>query len=183
MADMKRYLALLRGVNVGGKGKVKMAELRDALSAAGLSDVRTYIQSGNIIFTSGITDSGKLAAMIRQMVQKEFEVETGVALFTRGEWSRIIAAAPDWWGVEKAWRHNLLIMIKPYRMSDVLAALGNLKPDIESVQPGKGVFYQSLSLEKFGRTSSSRLVSSPVYKRMTIRNYNTVMRLGSLLEE
>ena len=183
MAAMKRYLALLRGVNVGGKGMIRMAELRDALAAAGLSDVRTYIQSGNVIFSSGVTDTGRLTALIKKAIRQSFNLDVDAAVFPQAEWGKIISAAPDWWGVEKTWKHNLLVMIEPYRMQDVLEAIGNLKPDIESVQPGKGVLYQSLSLAKFGRTSSSKLVGTPVYKRMTIRNFNTAMKLKSLLEE
>ncbi|MBI5869380.1 MAG: DUF1697 domain-containing protein [Actinobacteria bacterium] len=181
---MNRYIAFLRGINVGGNTLIKMAELKDALTAAGLAEVRTYIQSGNVIFSSDIGDADKLASSIRSTIRKRFSHKVDVAVFTADEWQRIIAAAPDWWGVDPEWKHNLLITIKPFDMKDVVEAIGELKPDIEAVEAGDGVLYQSLSLKYFGRTNTGRkLVSNPVYKKMTIRNYNTATKLGAMLAE
>jgi uncharacterized protein (DUF1697 family) len=175
------YLALLRGVNVGGKGMVKMAELKDALSANGLSGVQTYIQSGNVIFSSSTTDTDVLASLIATLIQKKFKLSVDVAVFTKDEWQHIIDAAPTWWGKDQTMKHNLLIMIKPYSMEDVISAIGDLKPEVEAIEPGDGVLYQSMSIKLFGRTSTSKLISNPVYKKMTIRNYNTATKLLSLL--
>lgn len=59
--------------------------------------------------------------------------------------------------------------------------VGELKPDIETIEPGNGVLYQSMSLKMFGRTTTGKLVSNPIYKKITVRNYNTVTKLFSLL--
>ena len=180
---MRTYLAFLRGINVGGNALIKMAELKDALTAAGLADVQTYIQSGNVIFSHTEKDTDKLASLIKSSIRKKFKLTVDIAVFTKAEWLKIIEAKPDWWGLNPEWKHNLLIMIKPYAMKDVVEAMGDLKPDIEAVEPGDGVLYQSLSLKYFGRTTTgSKLVSNPVYKKMTIRNYNTATKLGDLLE-
>jgi uncharacterized protein (DUF1697 family) len=72
-------------------------------------------------------------------------------------------------------------MIGSHDMTDVVQAIGSLKPDIEAMAPGQGVLYQSMSRELFGRTTTGKLVSSPIYKQMTIRNYNTVTKLLTLL--
>jgi uncharacterized protein (DUF1697 family) len=180
---MTRYLAFLRGVNVGGKGLIKMAELRDALAAAGLADVRTYIQSGNVIFESGVNDRRKLVRKIKSTIEKDLGLPVDAALFTADQWQRAIEAAPSWWGADETWKHNLLILIEPYDIEEVLADIGELKPGIEKIEPGKDVIYQSLSLEKFGRTSSGKLASKPSYQRMTVRNRNTARKLLSLLRE
>ncbi len=178
---MNSYVTFLRGINVGGKALIKMSDLRDALTAAGLSDVRTYIQSGNVLFSSGVNDKKALASSLNAAIRDAFGLDVDVALFTATEWRRIIEAAPDWWGADQSWKHNLLIAIEPYGAKDVMAAAGELKPEIEAMQPGKGVVYQSLSKAQFGRTTASRLISSPVYKKLTIRNYNTARKLQSLL--
>jgi len=178
---MTTYLALLRGVNVGGKGMIKMAELRDALAGGGLSEVKTYIQSGNVIFSSGINDTDELSALIKSTIRKRFGLDVDVAVFTRSQWKRIIDSAPGWWGADSEWKHNLLMMIKPYKAKDVIAAIGDLKPDIEAIEPGRGVLYQSLSVSRFGRTNSSKLVGKPVYKKITIRSYSTANKLQALL--
>jgi hypothetical protein len=68
-------------------------------------------------------------------------------------------------------------MIKPFTMEEVMSAFDGLKEDIESVQAGKGVVYQSVCFAKFGRTKSGKLAAHPVYKKMTVRNYNTATKL------
>jgi uncharacterized protein (DUF1697 family) len=159
-----------------------MADLKEALTEAGLTDVRTYIQSGNVLFTADERDDEKLGQLIKQTILQRFSFTVDVAVFSEAEWRAIIKAAPAWWGQDKTWKHNLLIMIKPFTMEEVMGAFEGLKPEIESVEAGKGVVYESVSLEKFGRTKTSRLVMNPVYKKMTIRNYNTATKLLLLLE-
>ena len=168
---------------MGGNAPIKMAELKDALTSAGLADVRTYIQSGNIIFSSSLTDDESLQSMVGSTIRKRFGHKVDVAVFNRDEWKKIVESAPDWWGVDPEWKHNLLIMIKPYDMKEVIAAIGELKPDIEAIQPGDGVVYQSMSKKLFGRTTTGKLASNPVYKKMTVRNYNTATKLLSLLDK
>lgn len=175
------YLALLRGVNVGGKNMLKMAELKAALEADGFAAVRTYIQSGNIIFEAAKTDTELLARRVRQSIAKQFHIQAGVAVFTSDEWQHIIKKAPKDWGKDPSWKHNLLILLKPYDMKTVVSAIGELKPDIELLTPGGGVLYQSMSLKLFGRTTTGKLAANPVYQQMTIRNYNTATKLLGLL--
>lgn len=66
-----RCIGLLRGINVGGKNKIKMAELREVLADAGLGNVRTYIQSGNLIFDSS-QDAPSLESLLKRSIQQEF---------------------------------------------------------------------------------------------------------------
>jgi uncharacterized protein (DUF1697 family) len=179
---MRTYLAFLRGINVGGKGLIKMADLKESLDKAGLGDVRTYIQSGNVIFRSDSTDTKALAAQITSIIKKAFQLDVSAVVFSEAEWRGVIESAPAWWGTDKTRKHNLIIMISPYDTDETIAAIGTLKPDIESIQPGRGVIYQSLSWEKFGKTTSGKLASSPVYKKMTIRSYSTATKLLALLD-
>jgi uncharacterized protein (DUF1697 family) len=102
-------------------------------------------------------------------------------LFSKDEWVEIIAAAPLWWGQYKTRKHNILVLIPPYDIREVITSIGELKPDIEAMHPGDGVLYQSMSLELFGRTTTGKIASNPVYKKMTVRNYNTATKLLSLL--
>jgi uncharacterized protein (DUF1697 family) len=179
---MKTYLALLRGVNVGGKTMVKMADLKEALLKAGLKDVQTYIQSGNVIFKSDAKDMKKLARLIEATIGETFKLQVGVVVFSAAEWKEIINSKPEWWGEDPAWKHNLLIMMDRTETKDVLPTIDELKPGIEKMQEGKGIIYQSLLFQKFGQTSATKLVGTPIYKRMTIRNYNTANKLLSLLD-
>lgn len=178
---MGQYLAFLRGVNVGGNSLVRMAALQEALVADGLLEVRTYIQSGNILFSSKVDDTDALAALIKKSLKDHFDLTVDVAVFAVADWREIVAKAPKWWGKDPAWKHNMLIMIKPYDMQAAVAAIGELKPDIEAMKVGNGVIYQSVSFEKYGQSTFSRIVGKPVYKQITIRNYNTATKLAALL--
>ena len=178
---MATHVALLRGVNVGGKSLVKMAELQQAAAAAGLQDVQTYIQSGNIIFSSDITDPDKIAAIVKAAIQKSFVLDIGVAVFSKAAWQKIIKSAPRDWGHDETKRHNLLVLIKPYDVNEVMTTIGELKPEVETLTAGNGVIYHSLSIKLHTRTRLTRVVGRPVYKQMTIRNYNTASKLLALM--
>jgi uncharacterized protein (DUF1697 family) len=178
-----RYLVLLRGVNVGGKSLIRMPELQAALSNAGFHDARTYIQSGNVLLTSPDKDSDHLAAVIEKLIREQFTLDVTVTILSRDTWHSIIKEAPEWWDKDTQWKHNLIVLIPPYDIETVIRAFGELKPDIERIEPGHGVIYQSLSVKLLGRVTSGKLSSSPSYRRMTIRNYNTASKLLQLLDE
>lgn len=174
-----RYVALLRGVNVGGNNKVSMAELVTAMTADGFGNVKSYINSGNVLFDAEEPEG--LAQKVADTIKKHFELDIEVVVFDRDHWQQIIDEAPDNWGQDPEWKHNLLIMIPPYIMNKVIREIGSLKPGIETLVPGRGVLYQSMSRELFGKTTTGKLASSPVYKKMTVRNYNTAIKLFELL--
>ncbi len=177
---MPQYLALLRGVNVGGKAMIKMAVLKESLEKDGFTEVSTYIQSGNVFVDSPDNSTDQVAAKLARSIEQNFGLDVKVAVFTKPEWAKIIDGAPNWWGQDQAWKHNLLILLRPYNMDEVVTAVGVLKPDIEAMEAGEGVLYQSMSLKLFGRTTTGKLASSPIYKQMTIRNFNTATKLLAL---
>ena len=179
---MKSYLALLRGINVGGNALIRMVDLKDAITEGGFNEVKTYIKSGNVIFKSDSDDIDNMAEKMEAVIETRFQLNVRVAIFSKDEWQKVIESAPTWWGKDKSWKHNLLILLRPYDMKDVVEAYGELKPTIENMKAGEGVLYQSLSFDKFGRTTGGKLASNPIYKKMTIRNYNTSTKLLSLVD-
>ncbi|MEQ3554198.1 DUF1697 domain-containing protein [Pseudonocardia nematodicida] len=90
---MPTHVALLRGINVGGSGKVPMAELRAALTARGFTGVATYIQSGNVVLTSP-DDPGAVAGTVAGVLREEFALERPVVVFGRDEYAAVLAANP-----------------------------------------------------------------------------------------
>jgi len=179
---MPSHLALIRGINVGGKSLLPMADLRTALEAAGFLEVSTYIQSGNVLFSSSETNNSLLAAQIQNLISDTFAIQTGVVVFSAVEWQNVIAKAPGWWGQKEGWRHYLFVPFHDTSTDDVVKAFGALKADIEQITAGPGVVYQSLLITKYGQTTSGMFMQSPLYKKVTIRNFNTTMKLGKLLE-
>lgn len=174
---MTAYIALLRGINVGGNNIIKMEALRTALTADGFQSVSTYIQSGNVLFVSDNPNARELAEQIEMCIVSEFSVTVPAVVFSREQWTSIIAAAPLWWGSDARWKHNLIALLPPLEAKSVGTAVGQLKPDIETMLAGENVVYQSLSIEHFGKTTSGKLASNPIYKHMTIRAYSTSHKL------
>jgi uncharacterized protein (DUF1697 family) len=89
-----RWVALLRGVNVGGHRRVPMAELRQGLAAAGLTGVHTYLQSGNAVFRSDLSDADEVAALVREVVAQTCAVDTDVVVRTHAELADVVARNP-----------------------------------------------------------------------------------------
>jgi uncharacterized protein (DUF1697 family) len=178
-----KYIALLRGINVGGNNKVPMADLRECLEKLGLKNVQTYIQSGNVIFESDEKDEAKLTHDIEQAIETHFGFPVVVALFGQPEFEYITTHTPKDWLKNSEHKYNYLFLKKPWSEAEVIAAIGPLKPELESATAGKGVIYQSMSVKFFGRTTGGKIAGKPVYKLMTIRNHNTVTKLLGLLRE
>lgn len=160
-----------------------MADLKTSLEKAGLLQVRTYIQSGNVIFDSTEENTVELTRLVEETIAKDFGFIVPSAVFAEHEWRDILTQAPKTWGQNPEWKHNLLVLLKPFVMPEVISAIGVLKPGIETLDAGDGVLYQSMSKALFGKTTTGRLASSPIYKRMTIRNYNTAQKLSELLDQ
>jgi uncharacterized protein (DUF1697 family) len=179
-----KYLALLRGINVGGNTLIKMAELKTCFEELGFAHVRTYINSGNVIFSSDETDTLRLAQMIESAIKRAFAHELRVVVFAHGTWRAIIEDAPKRWGQDhETYRYNLLVLLPPVTAEEAVKACGDIKPDIEFADAGEGVIYQGAQWKMIGRTNYSKIIGKPVYKQMTIRNYNTSVKLLKLMNE
>lgn len=178
-----KYVALLRGINVGGNNKLPMAELRDCLSKNGFENVKTYIQSGNVIFDSSESDATKLTKIVENCIQKQFGLQVPVVLLSRPAYEHIAAHAPKNWLKNPEWKYNYIFLKQPYDMQKILSDIGLLKPDIESIDVGTGVLYQGISIKSFGRAAGGKIAGKPVYKIMTIRNHNTVTQLNEMLQD
>ncbi len=91
---MNRYISLLRGINVSGQKKIKMDDLKGLYDSLGFKDVHTYIQSGNVIFTSSESNTLKLSAEIEKKIQRTFNFDVVVFIRTEQEWKKLIAKNP-----------------------------------------------------------------------------------------
>lgn len=179
-----QYLAFLRGINVGGHSLIRMADLKAALESDGFAPVKTYIQSGNVFVNTSESDPLKVAQAVSASIAKHFSLDVKVVVFTKKQWQKVVSDAPKWWdgSKDKGWKHDLFILLPPYDMKEVMRSIGEPKPDIESIGSGAGVVYGSLDIAKYGRTTTSKIVGTPLYKQMTVRNYNTSTKLLALFD-
>ncbi|MBC7581713.1 DUF1697 domain-containing protein [Aeromicrobium sp.] len=176
-----QYVALLRGINVGGKNKLPMADLRACLENAGLYKVRTYIQSGNVIFESSQSDQSKLVNLIEAAILGNFSFPVLIASYSQPEFESIAKSAPKDWLKNPDFKYNYIFLRRPWHEMAVVEAIGELKPELESITAGNGVLYQAMSIKLFGRTTTGKMASKPIYQQMTIRNHTTVTKLVEML--
>ncbi len=178
-----RYVALLRGINVGGKNKVSMASLRSCLEELGAERVQTYIASGNVMFDS--TQSPReMAAQIQRALHSRFALDTKiieVLVLSHEQLRRVVDDAPQGFGREPDRYHSDAIFLMGITMDEALTAF-NPREGIDRVWPGEVVVYsQRLSAER-AKSRLSSIVNSPYYGRMTVRSWVTTLKLLALMD-
>ncbi len=174
-----KFIALLRGINVGGNNKVAMADLKSCFEKAGFKNVVTYINSGNVIFESSQTDTAKLVQVCEAAIEKQFGFKVVCAVITAHALQAAVQNAPQWWNNGDA-KHNALFVIAPATATEIMAEVGTAKPDYEKVAAYDPIIFWSAPLATFGRTRYSKIVGTKAYKSVTIRNANTTLKLVEL---
>lgn len=178
---MGRYIALLRGINVGGKNKISMPALKSAFEQAGFSDVLTYINSGNIIFSSDESYTLTLQDICRQAIADSFGLDIPVAVLSAADWADALLHAPCWWDNDGESKHNAIIVIAPASPEAILASVGEAKPEYEKIACHGRFIFWSAPIPTFSRTRLSKITATGVYSQITIRNANTTKKLLELL--
>lgn len=177
---MEKYIALLRGVNVGGKNSISMPLLKAAFEEGGFSEVITYINSGNILFCDEKAEVVDLQQKCRQIILDQFGLDISVAVIPAGDLAEALRHAPGWWGSDKESKHNALFVIAPADAEAIVREVGEIKPEYEQVAHHGRVIFWSAPLKTFSRTRWSKIVSTPAYASVTIRNANTARKLLQL---
>jgi uncharacterized protein (DUF1697 family) len=178
-----KYIALLRGVNVGGKNKVSMGDLKKCFEKAGFQNVSTYINSGNVLFDHDETDIELLLAQCREILEKEFGFPISLSLIDAPALKEALEHAPECWGDDPEAKHNAIFVIPPATSDDIIAEVGAAKPEYETVSAYANVIFWSAPLKTFSRTRWSKIVGSKAYQYVTIRNANTARKLLELVEK
>jgi uncharacterized protein (DUF1697 family) len=175
-------VALLRGINVGGRNRIAMAELRACFQAAGYGDVRTYIQSGNVVFGADREDRARLTTAIETMLASAFGYAATVELRDRVQMQAVVDGAPAGFGQEPdRYRYDVLFLLPPSTPGEALVAL-RPRDGVDAVAPGPGVVYASRLIARASQSGLSRLASDPIYQRLTVRNWNTTTRLLAMMD-
>ena len=177
----KRYLALPRGVNISGKNKVPMAELRQGLEALGLAEGKTHLNSGNAAFTCRETETGALAAAIEGMIRQRFSLEVPVYVTEREALAETLRHAPGWWGTgDPAIYDNLIFLLPPLGPEEALRELGPLKEGLEWAEVYGDAIFWSFRRKDQKTNWWPRTAKVDIRDRLTIRTANTVRKLAEL---
>ena len=176
---MVRYIAFLRGINISGKNKVPMAELKKGFEEIGFAEVKTYLNSGNVIFSSDEDDMVEITNRIETMIKRQFGLEIPVFVILKETLEDILTHAPDWWGSEdKEIYDNLIFIIPPATFADVFNEIGEPKEELEKIKDYKEAVFWSFSRKDYQKTNWwSKTASTKISTKLTIRTANTVRKI------
>lgn len=179
---MKRYIALLRGINISGKNKISMSELKKGFIELDFEEVATNLNSGNVIFSSAANDTSVLSNQIKSMIQDRFGLDIPVLIILQEELKELLKNAPDWWGNDnKEIYDNLIFIMPPLSYEEFYDAVGDPKEEYEKVHPCKNVIFWSFSRKDYQKTYWwSKTASANISDRITIRTANTVRKIAVL---
>ena len=176
---MGQYVALLRGINVGGKNIIKMADLKVCFEEQGFADVATYIQSGNVIFTAAAAPVAK----IEKALAATFRYQAVVVVCSAKQMKAIVDQAPAGFGTEPArYRYDVMFLRDSVTAAAALKQV-KAKEGVDAVYPGKGVLYFSRLIARATQSQLARITQQPVYQDMTIRNWNTTTKLLAMMSD
>jgi len=179
---MNQYLVLLRGINVGGKNIIKMADLKTCFEAMGFSSVTTHIQSGNVLFQSEEKDKVVLTARIEKGLSMQFNFEAKVVVISQKELAAIIRNAPERFGAdEKKFRYDVIFLKEPLAPKEAMKSV-SVREGVDTAHAGRQVLYFSRLIAKASQSHLTKIIGLPVYQSMTIRNWNTTTKLLALME-
>ena len=176
-----KYLALIRGINVGGKNLIKMSELTKTFGKCGFDNVVPVIQSGNIIF-----ESNESTLMVRDKLEAELsnliKSDIFVIIRTKQDIDIIMSEAPDEWRTPVDLRMYIAFIREPKSTADLMVE-AEPKPGIDSLKPGKGVVYLSTKLSQKSHSGLLKLLSKSIYQDLTIRSYSTLQKIAELISK
>jgi uncharacterized protein (DUF1697 family) len=177
-------VALLRGINVGGRNPIRMPQLVECFSDAGYGDVSTYLQSGNVLFTADgrrRTSGPKPEAAVEAMLEERFGMPLLVVIRSREELAQTIDAAPADHGSPKL-RSDIFFLKHPLTAEEALAEMPELREGVDSVAPGPGAIYFSRVAARATKTRIQRFMAMPIFQQMTVRTWSTSIRLLEKLD-
>jgi uncharacterized protein (DUF1697 family) len=181
-SPLRTYVALLRGINVGGNNVIPMAALSKTFEGMGLSSVKTYIQSGNVLFQTGDADPRGLEARVEHALTKAHRYDARVVVRSLEDMTGVMEGLPRAWKrADATMKYNVLFLRHEIDSEAILDGLAP-KTDLEQVSYKPGVLYWSARTSDLARTSMGKLSSRAIYQQITVRNLNTTKKIFDLMK-
>ena len=177
-----KYIALLRGINISGKNKISMSELKLELEKNKYQNVSTYLNSGNVIFESNINNKEDIMKDIYKIIKNKFNLEIPIFVMTSLELEDILNNNPKWWGTEnKEIYDNLIFIIPPTKYEEVYNTIGETKENLEKIQEYNNIIFWSYKLKEYRKTNWwPKTASTSISDKITIRTANTMRKVLEL---
>ena len=176
-----KYVALLRGINVGKGPRVPMKSLKDLLEGLGLSDVVTYLNSGNVVFESGLA-SPELTRLIEGELERAFGEKIPTLVKTSTEMIAIAESIPSEWGSNHGEQTYVAYLFGDVAKPSLVEELP-IKRQFMSIFYAHEAIVWNIKRENYNRSQITKIVGHPSYTRMTTRNVNTARKLAELCAE
>jgi uncharacterized protein (DUF1697 family) len=178
---MEKYIALLRGINVGGNNIIKMDKLKILFEEMDFADVKTYIQSGNVIFGDSGKDKLKIKETIEKKLFDELKNEISIALLTSIEMNEIIDNKPENFGEDNEnYKYDVIYLIEPLTAQEAAKEFIP-RENVDKIYAGKRVLYISRLKKELTKSHISKISESKIYSKLTIRNWNTTKKLYEII--
>ncbi|MEO0573487.1 MAG: DUF1697 domain-containing protein [Bacteroidota bacterium] len=177
---MKTYIAFLRGINVSGQKKIKMADLRASLQRQGLKNVHTYIQSGNVIFDVLSTEVKELGTQIEKTIEADFGFEVPVLLKAPKEIQGIVDNNPFKGEIDPKGLYFALLHKAP--SNELISSFQELKFDNEDFHYTDGCVYLNCKLGAGKAKLNNNLIENKLKVTATTRNLNTMRKMIALTQ-
>ncbi len=175
------YVALLRGVNVGGKAKVDMKQLKLLFEVLGFSNVRTYINSGNVIFESGEKSLRAVQKVVQDELDRHFKHPIATLVLKKSTIANLTKAVPLEWQNNDQQRTDVLFLWGKIDTPDIVEKVV-IHEGIDEVIYTPGALVWHIDRAYYNKSGLTKLVPNPLYKQMTIRNINTLRKLADLAQ-
>ncbi len=179
---MKTYLVLIRGINVGGKNKIPMAGLKTRLENVGFSNISTYIASGNVILESD-KPAREVKRLIEKVLPKSYKLNSElikVLVLSRAQLQAVVDNKPEGFGEQPEKYHSDAIFLMDIDPGQALP-LFDPREGVDKIWPGEGVIYSQRLSSLRTKSRLNKIMGTPAYQSMTIRNWRTTTKLLELL--
>lgn len=174
-----RYVALLRGINVGGKHKVEMKKLKGLCEHLGFAEVSTYINSGNLFFNSP-EKTVEVKSKLQKALAREFDFEIQLLVKTKKQIERIASAIPEDWQNDDICKTDVAYLFEEVDQINILDEL-HFKKEFVDVRYIDGAIFWRVKRSEYNKSQLNKIITSKLYKGMTVRNVSTARKLAKFV--
>lgn len=180
-----KYIALLRGINISGKNKISMPELKKLLEENNYQNVSTYLNSGNIIFECNIDNKETIMDNIHTLIKTKFLLDIPVYITTDKELETILNNSPKWWGSSnKEIYDNLIFIIPPTKYEEVYNTIDSPKEGLEQIEEYNNCIFWSFDLNNYRKSNWwVKTASTDIKDKITIRTANTMRKILEICQK
>ncbi|MGN0424968.1 MAG: DUF1697 domain-containing protein [Acetatifactor sp.] len=173
---MKKYVAFLRGINISGKNKISMPELKAAFEAAGFCEVSTYLNSGNVTFTA---ETDVAANRIEKMIADRFGLQISAYVILLDDLRDIIFHAPEWWNLgDKDQYDNLIFILSSDTPEQICTLVGEPSENLEKIKIYQNVIFWTFDRKAYQKCNWwKKTAGTGIAEKLTVRTANTVCRV------